>query len=271
MAQSMLNILCMKWGTLYRADDVNNLYHGVRRHLSAPFRFICFTDNADGLDPGVEAMPLPELGLPPGSTDTRWRKLALFRHDLSGLSGTALFFDLDLVIVGGLEVFLDVPGDFVAIRDDDLFRTKPLRRLNPGRDRFLHMVANTSVFRFKIGAHGDVLDDYLKDPVAAATRYEHEQQLVSDVLNRQGKLSYWPSQWCASFKNDCVGRGLRSYVRDPICPPDARIILFAGSPKMAEVFAGQGSKWYRRIGNVDWLRQAWAGNGSAGDPETRGF
>ena len=54
-------ILCMKWGTLYGARDVNNLARGVRRHLARPHRFICFTDDPSGLHPGIEALPLPDL------------------------------------------------------------------------------------------------------------------------------------------------------------------------------------------------------------------
>ena len=42
-------------------------------------------------------------------------------------------------------------------------------------------------------------------------------------------------------------------------PEGARIVLFAGAPKMEDVFAGRGHKWYRRIGNIDWLRKAWQG------------
>ena len=79
-------ILTMKWGTLYSAADVNRLAAQVRCHLSRPHRFICFTDDAEGLASGIEALPLPELGLPAGSSDTRWRKLALFRRDLGGLT-----------------------------------------------------------------------------------------------------------------------------------------------------------------------------------------
>ncbi|WP_104493143.1 hypothetical protein [Paracoccus denitrificans] len=250
-------ILTMKWGTLYSAADVNRLAAQVRRHLDRPNRFICFTDDAEGLAPGIEALPLPELGLPAGSSDTRWRKLALFRRDLGGLSGTALFLDLDLVIVGDLAPFFDYPGEVPIIRDDDLFRPKPLRRLRPSRDRFLHMVGNTSVFRFTIGAHPEVLDSYLADPAGASVRYEHEQQMVSDLLDRQGKLTYWPRGWCVSFKNDCVPRNFASYLRDPSLPEGAKIVLFAGAPKMEDVFAGRGHKFYRRIGNIDWLRRAW--------------
>lgn len=262
MIDERVNILCMRWGTLYTSEDVNRLARQVRRHLARPHRFVCMTDDPTGLAPEVEALPLPELGLPEGSADTRWRKLGLFRRDLFGLTGTALFLDLDLVVVGDLEPFLADPGPFRVIRDDDLFRPKPLRRLNPARDRFLHMVGNTSVFRYQVGAHADILDAYLADPAAAAARYEHEQQMVSDMLDRQGLLDYWPRGWCASFKNDCVGRGLVSWLRDPVCPPDARIVLFAGNPKMADVMAGTGGRWYRRIGRIDWLRRAWLAEGA---------
>ena len=257
MTQPVL-ILTMKWGTLYGAEDVNRLYRQVRRHLARPHRFICFTDDAAGLAPGVEALPLPELGLPPGHGDTRWRKLALFRHDLGSFAGmTALFLDLDLVVVDDLAPFFDLPGEFLIIRDDDLFRAKPLRRINPGRDRFLHSVGNSSVFRYEVGAYPEVLEAYLADPAAVAARYEHEQQFLSAQLLERGVMQYWPQGMCVSFKNDCVPRNLRSYFRNPALPAGARIVLFAGAPKMADVFSGQGGKWYRRIGNIDWLRRAW--------------
>ena len=250
-------VLTMKWGTLYGPDYVNNLAAGVRKYLQRPHRFICFTDDASGLDAGIEAMPLPDLGLPPGHKDSRWRKLALFRADLGGLSGTALFLDLDLVITGGLDAFFDLPGDFFIIRDDDLFRSKPLRRLHPARDAFLHSVGNSSVFRYRIGEHSYILDAFLAAPSAATSRYEISQQFQSAQLASHGHLQYWPKGWCVSFKNDCVPRGLRSYLSDPVLPTTARIVVFAGNPKMSDVLEGSGRKWYRRIGDIGWLRQAW--------------
>lgn len=250
-------ILTMKWGVLYSARDVNRLAAQVRRHLARPHRFICFTDDAVGLDPQVEAFPLPELGLPAGQRDTRWRKLAIFRRDLAGLSGTALFLDLDLVVVDDLEGFFSIPGKFFIIRDDDLFRPKLLRKVNAVRDRFLHSVGNSSVFRFEIGQHAYILDAYLKDPLSASANYEISQQFQSAQLAANGNLHYWPRGWCVSFKNHCVPWFFRSYFRHPALPAGAKIVLFAGTPKMADVFEGKGHKWYRRIGNIDWLREAW--------------
>lgn len=253
-------ILTMKWGTLYSSEDVNRLARQVRRHMDRPYRFICFTDDASGIGEGVEALPLPELGLPKGHGDTRWRKLALFRRDLGGFAGaTALFLDLDLVVVDGLAPFFDLEGDFFIIRDDDLFRPKPLRKVNPQRDAFLHSVGNSSVFRYRVGDHAYILDAYLADPAAATASFEISQQFQSAQLEKHGNLHYWPRGWCVSFKNDCVGRGLRSWLSDPSLPEGAKIVLFAGNPKMEDVFAGKGSRWYRRIGNIDWLRRAWEG------------
>ncbi|MCE6952503.1 hypothetical protein LAZ40_13585 [Cereibacter sphaeroides] len=254
-----VNVICMKWGTLYGPEYVNNLRRGVARHLGRPHRFVCFTDRAEGLDPEVEVRPIPDLGLPAGHSDRRWQKLSVFRPQLADLTGTALFLDLDLVVVGGLDPFLDLPGAFRIIRDDDLFRAKPLRRLNPSRDRFLHSVGNSSVFRFEIGAHTYILDAYLADPAAATRDYEISQQFQSAQLAAHGQLDYWPKGWCVSFKNDCVPRGLASFRADPVLPEGARIVVFAGNPKMTEVLAGQGQKWYRRIGDVGWLRRAWEG------------
>jgi hypothetical protein len=252
-----VNIICMKWGQLYGPEYVNHLRAGVAKHLSRPHRFVCFTDDASGLSADVQALPLPELGLPAGQRDRRWQKLAVFREQLGDLTGPTLFLDLDLVIVDALDPFFDLPGRFFIIRDDDLFRRKPLRKLKPERDRFLHSVGNSSVFRFEIGAHHYILDAYVADPVAAAANYEISQQFQSAQLAAHGDLHYWPSEWCVSFKNACVPRGLASHWRDPQVPTAAKIVVFAGSPKMSDVLAGQGHKWYRRIGNIDWLREAW--------------
>jgi hypothetical protein len=252
-----VNVICMKWGTLYGPEYVNHLREGVARHLKRPHRFVCFTDDAAGLRPDIEVMPIPQLGLPSMQRDLRWRKLGVFGAELGTLQGTTLFLDLDLVVVDDLEPFFTQPGSFLIIRDDDLFRPKPLRRLNPARDAFLHSVGNSSVFRFEIGAHRYILDAYVADPKGAAQRYEISQQFQSAQLAAHGELAYWPRGWCVSFKNDCVPRGLPSFWRDPAVPEGARIVVFAGSPKMSEVLAGGGHKWYRRIGNVGWLRRAW--------------
>ncbi len=263
MSPAPLTVACMKWGTLYGPEYVNRLFAGVARHLPQPFRFVCFTDDAQGLDAAIDIRPLPDTGAI-ATRDTRWRKLALFRDDLPDWQGTVLFLDLDVVIVSDLTPFIDTPGDFVAIRDSDLFRPRPLRRwFRPTRDAVYQTVANTSVFRFQAGAHADALARYVRDHETVVADYRNEQEYLSAHLHAQGALRFWPRAWCVSFKNDCVPRGLASFRRNPRCPEGARIVVFAGKPKMSDVLAGRGGRWYRRIGPVPWLVAAWTRQRSA--------
>ena len=58
--QQPVNILCLKWGTRYPASFTNILYASVNRHLHRPFRFVCVTDDPNGLAEGIDARPFPE-------------------------------------------------------------------------------------------------------------------------------------------------------------------------------------------------------------------
>ncbi len=148
--------------------------------------------------------------------------------------------------------FFDLPGDFFIIRDDDLFRAKPLRKVNPDRDRFLHSVGNSSVFRYRVGDHGYVLTPIWRSG-GRDRDYEISQQFQSAQLAAHGNLHYWPKGWCVSFKNDCVPRNLASYLRDRRCPRGKDRAVRRRAQDGGR-FAGRGHKWYRRIGDIGWLR-----------------
>ena len=110
------HILCMKWGTKYGPHYVNRLYAMVRRHLSGDFNFVCLTDDPTGVRPEVQCLPIPPLAieLAPGQRDGAWKKLTTFEADLHGLKGTALFLDLDVVVVGPLDDFFAQHADFTT-------------------------------------------------------------------------------------------------------------------------------------------------------------
>ena len=99
------NVICIKWGNKFGPEYVNKLYKMVERNLTLPHRFVCFTDNAEGIVEGVEIRPLPELN-DEGIPDRMWKKLGLFANPLSDLQGTALFLDLDIIIRSSLDPFL---------------------------------------------------------------------------------------------------------------------------------------------------------------------
>ena len=105
------HILCMKWGDKYPAEYVNRLHRMVSRHLTLPFTTHCLTDDPHGIDPAIVCHPIPSLDLPDGLPERGWRKLTTFTPDLYGLSGTALFLDLDVVILRNIDHFFTHHAD----------------------------------------------------------------------------------------------------------------------------------------------------------------
>lgn len=99
MTSAPKQIICVKWGTAYGPEYVNRLYGMVSRHITGPFRVVCFTDDKRGIRPEVQTFDLPELGCPhPQRTMGKWRKVVLWGETLGDLSGPALFVDLDSVM-----------------------------------------------------------------------------------------------------------------------------------------------------------------------------
>lgn len=247
MSSSNRTILCMKWGTKYGAEYVNRLYGMVRRHLTGDFAFVCLTDDGSGIRPEVQCLPIPPLNLQlkPGQRDGAWKKLTTFEADLHGLRGTALFLDLDVVIVGSLDDFFALPGGFRIIRDYP-------KIIPSGR-----ITGNSSVYRFELGAHADVLAYFRAHMDEVQRSHRNEQSFLSRFLHRQGKLQYWPAQWCPSFKYDCIPAWPSNYWREPVPPADARIVIFHGEVNPPDALAGRRNRRFRHIEPARWIANAW--------------
>jgi hypothetical protein len=239
-----MNLICMKWGEKYGPHYVNRLRSMVARHLPFPHRFVCFTDDAKGLDPGIEVFPLPEVELPDGLPERGWRKLGTFHAGLAGLEGPTLFLDLDLVIVGDLTPFFEVPGEFLIIRD-----YKPFRR-----DRY---VGNSSVYRFEAGAWPGIIEEFQTHFESIRRRFRNEQEYLSHYVHSRGKLTHWPEAWCRSFKRDCMWKGPLGWFRVPRIPEGARIIVFHGHPHPDEAIEGRSGSWKRALRPTPWVAEHW--------------
>lgn len=224
----MKNVVCVKWGTAYGPEYVNRLYGMVARHLSPPFRLVCLADSAEGLRREVEYFPLPELGCPhPQRTMGKWRKQVLWGREVPGLSGVALFIDLDSVIVGPLDDYFSYgsPEDVIVARN----WAKPFQRLG-----------QTSVFRYPVGANPHVLDDFRADPQGIADRHGFEQHYVTLAVH--GGVKFWPEAWTRHFRLHCLpGFPMRYFVPAKL-RPGARIITFPGGPNPDDVMLGRWNK-----------------------------
>jgi hypothetical protein len=251
-AASVKQVLCIKWGTRYGAEYVNRIHGMVSRNVTPPFRVICFTDNADGIREEVQTLPLPELGCPrPTNAPGKWPKTALWNKDLFGLTGTGLFVDLDVVITGSLDDFFSFgePNDVILARN----WIRPLERLG-----------QTSIFRFPIGTHHYLLDDFRKDPEGVAGKYQFEQRYVTDAV--RGGVKFWPHGWVRHFRLSCLGPWPLRYLRPARLPAGARVVIFPGKPDPSDALVGRwsensraGSRWshVRRMLSHDRVGSSW--------------
>ena len=239
----MNNILCMKWGTRYGPEYVNILAAMVRRHLQTPHRFVCFTDDGDGLDSQIEVRPLPEMSLPEHLPERGWRKLTVFNEKLADLEGTALFLDLDIVVLSDLQPFFERPGQFLLIHEWGF------------RDP---VIGNSSVFRFEIGKHPEVLDYFVNHLDLVRERHRNEQAYLSHAVHAKGILEYWPVEWCVSFRKHCMKSFPISYFLPPEKPENAKIVVFHGKPHPDAVRDGWvGRCGLRRVLPTPWVREEW--------------
>ena len=108
-----INIVCLKAGTMYGPEYVNTLFDMVRRNIpdGYPGRFVCITDDPEGLTEGIETLPLPE------ALERWWGKLYMFKRGLFPDGERMIFFDLDTLIVGSLEKIIGYKGQFATLED----------------------------------------------------------------------------------------------------------------------------------------------------------
>lgn len=237
----MVNVICMKWGTKYGPEFVNRLRSMVRRHLARPHRFVCFTDDGSGLDADIEIKPLPPMDLPPGK-ERGWLKLATFNRPLADLAGTTLFLDIDVVIVDSIDCLFDHPGEFCIIHDWN----KPWR-----------ITGNSSVYRFEAGAHPEILDYFVKNIDRVKREVRNEQEYLTREVHRLGKLTYWPKDWCVSFKYGCMPVFPFNYFKVPTIPQGARVVVFHGLPNPDDAVIGKGKGIRRHVLPTPWINEHW--------------
>lgn len=96
----------LRSGGDYTPEYVHRLRDGVAKFCTVPHRFVCLTDIPDQID--CETITLQHDW--PGW----WSKLELF-----ALTGPVVYFDLDTVITGNINDFIDYPHQFTMLSNLD--------------------------------------------------------------------------------------------------------------------------------------------------------
>ncbi len=247
-----VNVVCMKWGALYGAHYVNRLYHGVRRNMQRPFRFVCFTDDTNGIIDDVECHPLPSVEFSDAEEDRRWLKLGVLRKDIADLKGATLFLDLDVVVIDSIDDFFDYePGTF-CISHDWWMPYKHLISEVMKRPK----VGNTSVFRFEAGSMNFIVEKFEEHSTEVLQQFALEQAYIThEVGNR---IRWWPQQWVSSFRRHCRPVFPMNLLVSPSIRAGTRIVAFHGLPKLDQAAKGYMTRYPHKICRPSpWISEHW--------------
>ncbi len=230
-----LTVVCFKWRprpgyrSVFAPETVHVLRNMVRRHYQAPHRFVCVTDDVEGLG-DVETIPLwNDFASVPsphgGKNPSCYRRLRLFAADAAERFGERfVWLDLDTVIVDDVRPLWDRPEDFVAWGD-----TNP----QPGSHY------NGSMILLRAGARRQVWERF--DPQTSpqlaleAGCYGSDQGWISYCLG-PGETKWTKADGVYSFRNDLSKGASR-------LPANARIVMFHGSVDPWSLQAQQAHPW----------------------------
>jgi hypothetical protein len=218
----MLTVVTWKWRSDYRvtytAHHVNVLRDMVLRNYSGPIRFVCITDDPQGIE--GETFPLwtdcAELRNASGAQlPSCYRRLRLFDPETQAMLGIrtgerVVSLDLDTVILGSLNPLWDRDEPFVGWSLPGTYHPR---------------VFNGSMWMIRGGAEAHVWRDF--DPETSPGEARNAQFLGSDQswmsYRLQGRAGWTDADGVASYPLN-----LRYLVEHPA---DVRVAMFHGKQK----------------------------------------
>ena len=214
-------VICLKHGTKYSAEYVNKLYNMVKRNLTIPHTFVCFTENTKGLQAGIETRPLPTIS----GIEGWWYKPLFFNPNI-GLEGNLLYLDLDIIIYDNIDkLFTYKPREFCIIRDFNRIRAREWKRMN------------SSVFRLTTGSQEHVFKEYITNYKNITRKFPGDQDYIQSQVTKD--FNFWPDKWIQSYKWEMRGNpktirinGTKNFETpgEPTMTPGCSIAVFHGQP-----------------------------------------
>ncbi len=221
----MLNVICLKHGTKYGPEYVNNLFSMMERHLTVPHNFICFTDNPTDFNERISVRMLPNNPI-----QGWWWKPYIFKQGHFHHEDVNLFFDLDMVIVRNINHFIDYkPGKFIGL--EDVGRVWGIRPPKLG----------SAVLRWQGNQYEHLWKNIEQDP-SICKKFHGDQDYIWSICREQ--IEFFPSDWIRSYKweirkQEDLVRQSSGYVfkniDNPYVPPETAVQAFHGTPNPHEV------------------------------------
>lgn len=217
-------VLCVRFGSKYGREYVENLRNMVERHTTVPYEFVCITDDTRQI-PGVRNIIQPLQNY----KKIWWQKVHMFDRSLD-VQGRILYFDLDVIICNNIDkLFLNHGNMFLGIKDFN-------RKFHPS-----WTYLNSSVMSWVHGTQNYVYDKFAENP-NEAQRLQGDQDWIWKV--GKDKIKFWPTEWIQSYKweirnrDELVNRTGKQgfkFITNPIVHQDCSVAVFHGDPKMEDV------------------------------------
>jgi hypothetical protein len=222
----MLNIICLKHGTKYGPEYVNKLKNMVERNLMISHQFICFTDDATGLNKNVNTINLPRDPKIHGW----WWKPYIFKKGHFGSGDTNLFFDLDMVIINNIDKLVNyMPGEFLGLKDvSRVFKKFPPK-------------LGSAVLRWPSNSFSEIWDE-MENNIDSVKKFHGDQDWIWKCC--KNKIKFFPDEWIMSYKWEIRtqqelikqdGRQIFKEIKDPIIPAETSVLAFHGTPNPEDV------------------------------------
>lgn len=193
----------------------------IKRNLSIPHRFICFTENSVGIDKSIQINPLPDLGL-----FGWWYKPYIFKKDLLPKGDINFFIDLDMVIIKNIDKLINFePDKFLGLQD-------PSRAIKSGEPKL-----GSAVMRWISGQYSDIWE-VLSNNKSLVSNYKGDQDYIWSM--HKNKLNYYPREWILSYKwevrnrSELTSERPRKFktIRNPVVHNETCILAFHGYPRV---------------------------------------
>jgi hypothetical protein len=200
--------------TKYSARHVNALHRAIAANLTVPHRFVCLTDQPEGIE--CETLPVwPAITV--GGEHSCYRKIRAFDAEFQhSLGDRILCLDLDVAIM----------GDITPLVTDDDCRMLAGSRNARGQQVALY---NGSMWLCRSGARHHVWADF--EPEKA--RRMREQLIMPGGKRVKGSDQAWFSCVMPDEKVWTPGDGVHQFymLKNGVVPDGARMVFFAGSTK----------------------------------------
>ena len=213
----MVNVVCIYWGTKYPTIYVQNLYNMVKRNLTVPFTFTCFTDHVK-LQKLVQG-DIRVRSMPYHNFKGWWNKMTLFSPK-ANLQGEILYLDLDLVILENIDCLLSFEKNKCCFIND----------FNKSKYYF-----NSSVMRF----NNNIMTEHVWDPyVKHRNTYDKmlgDQNVITQLIKRTKHYAIYPDEWTFSYKwYDRKKPRYKKKDHTYELRPNTKIAVFHGKPNPHE-------------------------------------